>query len=76
VGPHLDPAQRVFVAWVDHHLRGRLHLADAYVSALVAGPLDAEQRQAAAAVQAVTRQLLATLDELLDGADPAGGDEP
>ena len=46
---------------------------------LVAGPLDADQQRAATAMRAVTRQLLATLDELLAGPDlsaPTAGDPP
>jgi hypothetical protein len=65
MGPHLDPGQRVFVAWVSHHIRGRLHLADAHAAAVAGGPLTAHQRRDVDALLAVTRQLLETLDELL-----------
>jgi hypothetical protein len=67
MGPHLDPAQRVFVAWVNHQLRGRLHLADAYAESLAGRSLDPAGRRDVAALLTVTRQLLETLDELLDG---------
>jgi hypothetical protein len=65
MGPHLDPGQRVFIAWMNHQVRRHLHLADAHAAAVAVGPLTAEQRRDVDAILAVTRQLVETLDELL-----------
>ena len=68
MGPHVDPDQRLFVDWIAHLVRARLHLVDAYAAALDEGPLTDAQRREVASIRAVIRHVLLTLDEL-----PAGG---
>jgi hypothetical protein len=67
MGPNVDPDQRLFVDWMAHLMRARLHLVDSYAAALDEGPLTDAQRREMASLRAVIRQVVRTLDELLDG---------
>jgi hypothetical protein len=69
--PRLAPDQRLFVAWLTHLLRGRLHLIDAYAAAVADTTDPATAQRDAAAIRRIAAQLLEHLDDLASGRAPA-----
>jgi hypothetical protein len=72
----LAPDQRLFVAWLAHLVRGRLHLLDALAAAVVDADDLAAARRDAVAIRRVAAQLLRQLDELAEGRPGAGRAPP
>jgi hypothetical protein len=73
-GPRLGPEQRLFVAWLAHLVRARLHLIDAYAATVADGADPAAARRDAESIRRLVRSLLGQLDELTGG--PARGSRP